>query len=35
MSVKMYPTTARASLRAPRDLDHPFHAIVITDSTAS
>jgi hypothetical protein len=22
-------------LRAPRDLDHSFHAIVITDSTAS
>ena len=22
-------------VRAPRDLDHPFHAIVITDSTAS
>lgn len=22
-------------VRAPRDLDHSFHAIVITDSTAS
>lgn len=26
---------AQAQVRAPRDLDHLFHAIVITDSTAS